>query len=113
MNGTKVSSATSFVMNMLPKKHSPTSSPTSGSSPCVRASSARPRRSNTPCRRSPAMTVISANSVASVRRSRYARYPASGGTANAEATASTAATDRTVSCWIKRFNFIAIPLLDF
>lgn len=70
VKGTKVSSETSLVMTMLPKKHSPTSSQTSASSPRVRPSSARPSRSNTPCRRSPAITAISANRTASVRRSR-------------------------------------------
>ena len=65
--GTKVSSETSLVMNMLPKKHSPTSTSTSCRVPPVRASRARPIRSNTPCCRSPAITVIREKRMASVR----------------------------------------------
>ena len=69
VKGTKVKRATSLVMTILPKKHSPTSTPTSCRVPPVKASSARPIRSNTPCRRSPAITVISEKRMAMVRQS--------------------------------------------
>lgn len=69
VKGTKVSRETSLVMIMLPKKHSPTRTSTSCKVLPVRANSARPIRSKTPCRRSPAMMVIRENRIASVRRS--------------------------------------------
>ena len=71
VKGTKVSRATSLVISILPKKHSPTSTSTKGNTPPVRPSSACPMRLNTPCPRSPAITVIRENKMASVRKSIY------------------------------------------
>ena len=69
VKGTKVSSDTSLVMNILPKKHNPTNTRTSCRVLPVRASRARPIRSKIPCCRSPAITVISEKRMARVRKS--------------------------------------------
>ena len=69
VKGTNVKRATSLVMSILQKKHSPTNTSTSCKAPPVRASRARPIRSKMPCRRSPAITVMREKRMARVRKS--------------------------------------------
>ena len=68
-NGTKVKRETSLVISMLPKKQRPTKTRTSCNVLLVWPKRAHPKRSKTPCRRSPAITVMREKRMARVRRS--------------------------------------------
>ena len=78
VNGTNVISATSFVITMDKKKQRKTRTNATPATVLVRASSFSASRSKNPSFRKPATTVIRQNKTASVRKSIYPGYCASG-----------------------------------
>ena len=114
VKGTKVINATSFVINMLKKKHSNTRISVSAITLWVCCNNILATLRNMPSFCNPAITVIRQNKIASVRKSIYPIYSLSGGIITADNTASTIAAVSTVSFFtnsmILFFIFIVLSL---
>ena len=100
VKGTKVINATSFVINMLKKKHSNTRISASAITLWVCCNNILATLRNMPSFCNPAITVIRQNKIASVRKSIYPIYSLSGGIITADNTANTIAAVSTVSFFI-------------